>query len=234
MPILEALGNAASYQLGPVAPGELVTLFGHYLGPATPAQWELGSNGLLTIPNANVQIFFDDVPAPLIYISAGQINAIAPYSVANGLSTVRIQAAGGSVSNTGIGATATAPAIFGYGIVNEDGSLNGPSSPAPVGTYVTMYGTGLGQTVPSGVDGTVTPTTNYPTQQYPVKLTIAQSPLFSTPVPMKLLYAGPAPGLAAGVCQIDAVVPAGAQPGEDFIEIVAGPGASVPIAFYVK
>jgi len=233
-PILEALGNAASYQLGPVAPGELVTLFGHYLGPATPAQWELGSNGLLSIPNANVQIFFDDVPAPLIYISAGQINAIAPYSVANGLSTVRIQAAGGSVSNTGIGATATAPAIFGYGIVNEDGSLNGPSSPAPVGTYVTMYGTGLGQTVPSGVDGTVTPTTNYPTQQYPVKLTIAQSPLFSTPVPMKLLYAGPAPGLAAGVCQIDAVVPAGAQPGEDFIEIVAGPGASVPIAFYVK
>ena len=51
---------------------------------------------------------------------------------------------------------------------------------------------------------------------------------------MKVLYAGPAPGLAAGVCQIDAVVPVGTQPGENFIEIVAGPGASVPIAFYVK
>jgi len=234
-PILAALGNAASFQLGPVAPGELVTLFGHYLGPATPAQWQLGSDGLLTIPNANVQIFFDDVPAPLIYISAGQINAVAPYAVANGLSTVRVQAAGGSVSSTSVGATATAPGIFYYGIVNEDGSLNDPSHPAPVGTYVTMYGTGLGQTTPPGVDNTVTPTVNYPKQISSVTMTIGRNPLFSTPAPMKVLYAGPAPGLAAGVCQIDAVVPAGVEPGLNFVEIQAGAGGiGPPLAFYVQ
>ena len=151
-PILAALGNAASYQLGPVAPGELITLYGHYLGPATPGVWTIGSDGRLTIPNANVQIFFDDVPAPLIYISAGQINAVAPYAVANGFSTMRVQAAGGSVSSTGIGATTTSPGIFPYAIVNEDGSLNSPSHPAPKQSYVTMYGTGLGQTTPAGVD----------------------------------------------------------------------------------
>ena len=233
-PSFSSLVNSASFQSGPVAPGELITFYGHYLGPAAPNEWTLGSNGLLSIPGANVQVFFDDVPAPLVYISAGQVNAVAPYSVANGFSTVRIQAAGGSVSSTTIGATATAPGIFPDAIVNEDGSINGPSNPAPVGSYVQMFGTGLGQTSPAGVDGTITPTTNYPTQVYPVALTISQNPLFGSPVAMDAFYAGPAPGLAAGVCQINAFVPKGAASGENFLEIGAGPGASPPIAFYVK
>jgi uncharacterized protein (TIGR03437 family) len=233
-PIVLALGNAASYQLGPVAPGELITLFGHYLGPVTPASWTLGSDGQLTIPNANLQILFDDAPAPLIYISAGQINAIAPYSVANGFSTVRIQTAGGSVSNTSIGSTPSAPGIFYFAIVNADGSLNGAASPVPVGSYVTMYGTGLGQTTPAGVDGTLTSTVSIPKQIYPVTMSISRNELFATPVPMKVLYAGPAPGLAEGVCQIDVVIPDGVGSGENFMQIVAGPGISPPIALYVQ
>jgi uncharacterized protein (TIGR03437 family) len=217
-----------------VAPGELVSFYGHYLGPATPAEWTLGSNGVLTIPNANVQVFFDDVAAPLVYISAGQINAVAPYSVANGLSTIRIQTSGGTVSNTTIGAISTAPGIFPGAIVNEDGTLNSAANPAPVGSYVEMYGTGLGQTTPAGVDGTITPTVDYPTQVYPVAVTINRNPLFGTAVPMKVFYAGPAPGLAAGVSQINAFVPAGAESGEDFIVIMAGPQVSPAIVFYVK
>jgi uncharacterized protein (TIGR03437 family) len=233
-PILTALGNAASFQLGAVAPGELITLYGHYLGPATPASWTLSSSGQLTIPNANIQIMFDDVAAPLIYISAGQVNAIAPYSVANGVSTVRIVTAGGSISETSIGATATSPGIFPGAIVNENGTINSPSNPAPVGSYVTMYGTGLGQTNPAGVDDILTPLSNYPKQVYPVTVTLSRNPLFSTPVAMNVLYAGPAPGLVEGVGQIDAVVPAGAESGENFMEIVAGPAGCPPFAFYVK
>jgi uncharacterized protein (TIGR03437 family) len=51
---------------------------------------------------------------------------------------------------------------------------------------------------------------------------------------MKVLYAGPAPGLVEGVCQIDAVVPAGVSSGEYFMRISAGPGASPPIPIYVE
>jgi uncharacterized protein (TIGR03437 family) len=233
-PSFSSLVSSASYQSGPVAPGELITFYGHYLGPATPAEWTLGSDGKLTIPNANVQIFFDDVPAPLVYISAGQINAVAPYSVVNGFSTVRIQAAGGSVSSTTIGAIGSAPGIFPYAIVNQDGSINSATNPAAVGTYVTMFGTGLGQTSPGGVDGTVTSGSSIPTQIYSVSATLSRNPLFSTVVPMKVLYAGPAPGLAAGVCQIDAVVPAGVLPGLNFMAIAAGPGTSSPITFYAQ
>ncbi|MGA3044664.1 MAG: hypothetical protein ABSF54_28145, partial [Bryobacteraceae bacterium] len=233
-PILLALGNAASYQVGPVAPGELITLFGHYLGPAAPGDWTIGSDGKLIIPNSTVQIFFDDVPAPMIYTSAGQINAIAPYEVANGFSTVRIQTAGGSISITGVGATATSPAIFPYAIVNEDGSLNSPAHPAPALSYVTMYGTGLGQTTPAGVDDILTPLSNFPTQVYPVTLSISQNPLFTAPLSMYVYYAGPAPGLVEGVSQIDAKVPAGLPSGENFMQILAGPNGSPSITLYVQ
>ena len=233
-PSFSSLVSSASFQTGPVAPGELITFFGHYLGPAAPNTWTLGANGVLTIPNANIQVFFDDVPAPLVYISAGQVNAVAPYSTANGISTVRIQTAGGSVSSTSIAAAATAPGIFPNAIVNENGSINGPSNPAPVGSYVEMYGTGLGQTTPAGVDGTLTPVTNYPTQVYPVSLMVDDNPLFDPPVPMKVFYFGPAPGLAAGVCQINAYVPSVTTSGENFIEITAGTATSPAIAFYVQ
>ena len=233
-PILTVLGNAASFELGPVAPGELITLYGHYLGPATPAVWTIGADGKLTIPNANVQILFDDVPAPLIYVSAGQINAVAPYEVANGLSTVTIKTAGGSVSTNSIGATATSPGIFPYAIVNQDGSVNTSSNPAPVGSYVTMYGTGLGQTTPAGVDDILTPLSNFPTQVYSAALTISRNPLFSTLLPMHVYYAGPAPGLVEGVCQIDAEIPMGVESGENFVTIAAGPAASPPFTVYVQ
>jgi uncharacterized protein (TIGR03437 family) len=233
-PTFSSLVSSASFQPGPVAPGELITFYGHYLGPATPVDPFTDGGFPTQFPSANVQVFFDDVPAALVYLSAGQVNVVTPYSVVNGFSTVRVQAAGGSVSSATIGAAATAPGIFPGAIINQDGSVNSASHPAPVGSYVTMYGTGLGQTTPAGVDGMLTPTSNFPKQIYSVALTISRNPLFSTPVPMTVSYAGPAPGLVEGVCQINAVVPAGVDPGENFVEIAAGPGASPSITLYVQ
>jgi len=51
---------------------------------------------------------------------------------------------------------------------------------------------------------------------------------------MEMLYDGPAPGLAAGVCQIDAIVPKGAVSGENLMQILAGPNTSPAITFWVK
>ncbi len=55
----------------------------------------------------------------------------------------------------------SAPAVFtmtgsgkGQAIAaNADGSLNSPSNPEAKGSVVRLYATGLGQTVPAGVDG---------------------------------------------------------------------------------
>lgn len=233
-PSFSTLVSSASYSTGPVAPGELITFYGNYLGPAQANTWTLGSNGLLTIPNAGIQVLFDGVPAPLVYISAGQVNAVTPYSTVNGFKTLTVETAGGTVSSTTIGAAATAPGIFPDAIVNEDGTVNGPSNPASVGSYVEMYGTGLGQTTPGGVDATITPVSNYPKQVYPVTLSISKNPLFSTPIQMNVFYFGPAPGLAAGVSQINAFVPAGTESGENFVQITAGPDVNPAIPFYVQ
>ncbi len=37
--------------------------------------------------------------------------------------------------------------------VNSNGSINAASNPAPIGSILSFYATGEGQTTPSGVDG---------------------------------------------------------------------------------
>jgi uncharacterized protein (TIGR03437 family) len=179
-------------------------------------------------------VLFDGVAAPVVYASAGQVNVVTPYSVANGLSTVEIKTAGGSVSSATVGAATTAPGIFPGAIVNANGTINSPSNPAPVGSYVVMYGTGFGQTSPGGVDGSITPVVDYPKQIYQVFASVDRNPLFATAVPMNVFYYGPAPGLAEGVGQIDAYVPAGVASGENFIALTVGPNVSPAIFFYVQ
>jgi uncharacterized protein (TIGR03437 family) len=231
-PTFSQLVSSASFQGGGIAPGELVSFFGHYLGPATPAYWSVSDNKAVN-PNAGVQVFFDDVAATIIYVTAGQINAIAPYEVANGLHTVKVVAPGGTVSTTSVSSIGSAPAVFPSAIVNQDGTINGPSNPAPAGSYVVMYGTGLGQTTPAGVDGAVT-VSPVPRQVYAIQVSVSQNPLFSNATSMQLLYGGPAPGLVSGVFQINAVVPSGLTSGENFVTIAAGPGPSASIPLYVQ
>ncbi len=82
-PQLSCVSDAATFAMvGPVAPGQLLTLFGYGLGPQT------GVSGFPTGPSwfpnslANVQVTFDGVPAPLLYVSSGQINLQVPFEVA--------------------------------------------------------------------------------------------------------------------------------------------------------
>ena len=76
-----ALVNAASYQGGGVAPGELVTLFHADFGPASLVGAQLDSKGLVSTNLGGTQVLFDGVPAPLIYALTGQSSAIVPYEV---------------------------------------------------------------------------------------------------------------------------------------------------------
>src|SRR5260370_24254605 len=82
---------AASSQGALVSPGEIVSIIGNYLGPGTPVPMQIGPDGRVTSLLSGVQVFFNDIPAPLLYVSAGQINAVTPYAIARGsLVTVRV------------------------------------------------------------------------------------------------------------------------------------------------
>lgn len=105
--------------------------------------------------------------------------------------------------------------------MNQDGTINTASNPAPIGSIISLYATGGGQTSPTGLDGQVS-TSPLARQLLPVRVLIGQR-LIST---AELQYAGPAPGIA-GLMQINAPILPGIQPGSAApVQISAGTAAS--------
>jgi uncharacterized protein (TIGR03437 family) len=84
---------------------------------------------------------------------------------------------------------------------NQDGTPNSLSNPAVVGSTITFYATGVGQTVPPGVDGVLhRSTTAAPVNTVAIFIAgmYIGGPQFNV---------GPAPGFPADVFTIQAVVP---------------------------
>lgn len=210
----QGVSNAASYQGGGVAAGEVVTIFGQDLGDTPIATAALDEAGSLSAILQGTQVLFDGEPAPLLFASAGQVGAAVPYSVA-GTSTTSVQ-----VSHDGalsfpvtLSVAPAVPGIFtlsaqgtGAGsVLNSDYTVNSPSNPAARGDYVAIYATGEGETSPAGVDGVIT-------------LSATLLPLLTVTARIdgldaKVAFAGEAPGIVAGVLQVNAQIPAGAHPG---------------------
>jgi uncharacterized protein (TIGR03437 family) len=204
-----AVANAASYQTGVVAPGEIVAVFGAGIGPAGLVTAQLNSQGRLASNLNGTQVLFDNIPAPLVYVTANQVSAIVPYEVAGRQTTqmvvVRNQQATQALT---LAVTAVAPALFtanatGSGpaaVVNQDTSLNGPGSGAPAGSIVSLYGTGEGQTSPGGVNGRVANSLlPAPVAAVSVKIGGVDAPV---------TYAGAAAQAVAGLLQVNVRIPA--------------------------
>src|ERR1039458_8563849 len=155
--MLSYVTNAADYSKDAVSPGEIVTLFGSGLGPASIATLQV-SNGTVTNTLAGTQVLFDGVAAPMIYSLNGQVSAVVPYAVAGKASTqVQVQYQG-VVSNTvTMPVRAATPAIFsldstGVGpgaILNQDTSIDSTGNPAARLSVIALYCTGGGVTSPA-------------------------------------------------------------------------------------
>jgi len=195
--------NAASMQPGPVAPGELVSIFGSGMGPADALQGKFNSAGMMDTTLGSVEVLFDGEAAPLFYVQANQINAQVPYSVAGRAETkLEIRYQGQARARATLPVTSSAPGVFAV-MVNEDGTINSESNAAARGSVITFYATGEGVTSPAGAAGKAAqPPLAAPV--LPVQLTIGGNPA-------EILYAASAPGFA-GLMQINARVPAGFVP----------------------
>jgi uncharacterized protein (TIGR03437 family) len=226
-PTIVSMVNAASYIDGAISPGEMVTIFGSGIGPATAAYATTDpSTGKLATTIGGVQVLFSGVAAPLIYASSTQVSAVVPYEMASFANpAVWIEYAGETSNTDQVTLAPTAAGLFaqnssgsGTGaILNQDNSLNGPGHPAAKGSIVQVYMTGEGQTNPQGVTGAITAATLPPPQV--------------TPQPMQLIqvwiggqqalwtYAGEAPGMVAGVMQLNVQIPANAPSGALTIQV---------------
>jgi uncharacterized protein (TIGR03437 family) len=203
---ISAVLNAASFLGGAVSPGELVSIFGANIGP-TPAVGAQLAGQHITTETGNSAVLFDGVEAPILFTSATQINAVVPFGVAGPNTKIQILYQGTEVASTTMPVQDAAPAVFsldGSGggpgaILNSDLSINSATNEAPRGTFIVLYATGLGLTTPDSDDGLITGST-LAQPNLDVSVTIEG-------VPAKVLYAGAAPGLVAGMIQINVVVP---------------------------
>lgn len=229
---LSAVVNSASYLGGAVSPGELVTIFGANIGPS-PGTSSAVDGDSLSKTAGGTQVLFDGNAAPLLYVSSGQINAVVPFAVAGPTTKVEVVQQGQTGASITVPVQAASPALFaidgsggGQGaILNQDGSVNSQTNPASRGSVVVLYGTGGGLTTPASVDGLLTPPP-YPLLMPPVTVTIDSRPA-------QVLYAGAAPGMVAGVMQINAVVPATATQATSDQVVVTIDGYASPTAITV-
>ena len=238
-PALPAAGiaNAASYVSGPVAPGEIVSLFGTAIGPANHAFLTLTNPRLVANSIAGLHVLFDGVPAPILYASAGQVNVVVPYAVSGRSSTqLQVEYLGALSPLVTLPVASAAPGVFtldmsgkGPGAIRnvKDESVNSATNPAAPGDWVSIYATGHGTTTPSGVDGLVA-SAPFPQADAKVSVTIGG-------LPCQTNYAGAAPGFVSGLLQVNAQIPEGVTPGPSVpVEItIAGansqPGVTVAI-----
>ncbi|HEY4089072.1 MAG TPA: IPT/TIG domain-containing protein [Bryobacteraceae bacterium] len=206
----------------PISPGEIIVLFGTGLGPDTLVSNNLGSDGKFGTSLAGTTVNVGGVNAPIIYTSSTLVSVVVPYAV-DGLSTADVYVTyqgNKSLVNT-VQVAATAPGLFtldssGAGnalAVNvSNAQLNTPSNPASQGDFLILYATGEGQTTPVGVDGQLAPSPT-PIPTHSVAATV-------NGIPANVTYAGGAPGIVAGVMQVNLQIPNGVPPGAATVKLL--------------
>ena len=218
----QAVVNAASYQGGGVAPGELVTVFGSGLGPASLQKPTVSAASVVDTLAGGTRVLFDGIAAPMIYSVSGQISAVAPFGLQGRSSTqVQVEFQGTRSTAVTVPVVNSAPAVFtsnasgkGQGaILNQDFSVNGASNPATAGTAIMIYLTGAGAMLTPVTDGAIASAVASIAQNVTVRI----GGVTVTP-----LYAGAAPGIVQGVVQINAVVPAGIPAGNASVDVTVG------------
>src|ERR1035438_3276072 len=144
------IANAASVLAGPVAAGELVTLYGSGLGPEDLTINPPDATGAVSSEAAGTEVLFDGVAAPVIYTSATQAAALVP-SISGSTTSVEVRYRGKTALGFTVPVAPSAPALFTYdstgrglaAATDQDHSYNGFTSSAMSGDTVTLFATGM-------------------------------------------------------------------------------------------
>ena len=219
--------NAFS-SLPSIAPGSLISIFGTNLaagdGSATATPLPVSLNG--------TSVSIDGTLAPLLFVSATQINAQAPLGTP--LGTVALVVRNGALQSAPVkvDVRAAAPGILALSggshalAVNYPGGvLNAPENPVHPGEYVVVYVTGQGL-----VDRPVTDGAESPANPLSLPLAAVQATLGGKPA--AVAFAGLAPGFV-GLLQVNLLIPdiaGGEQPLAVTVADVAANATVVSVA----
>lgn len=194
----------------PVAPGEVLTIFGTNIGNPTGQTAQPDANGLYETQFAGTTVTFNGIAAPILSSGPLQVSVVAPYEISGATNAnIVVSYQGATAASVNVPVAAVSPGIFtaistgiagGLPILNSDGSVNSPSNAAVEASNITLFVTGEGLTTPGGVDGLVNGSSNTATPVQPVSVTIGGTSA-------TVVSAAEAPGQVAGVLQVVATLP---------------------------
>ena len=208
-PLVKSVTNAASFLSADAVPGMIFTIFGAGIGPDQTTGVQL-VNGVISTTTGNTRVFFDEIPAPMIYAARDQVAGVVPYGIASrSVVQLAVETRGIRSDPFQLRVSSTSPGIFtsntsGRGnaaALNQDGSVNSGVNPANPGSVVVLYLTGEGLVTPTPSDGQLT--------TLPLPRLVATVGVRFGLIPGTIEYAGPAPGLVAGLLQVNVRVPLG-------------------------
>jgi uncharacterized protein (TIGR03437 family) len=202
----ESVVQAASFEPR-LAPGSIISVFG---------------NGLPKSGDSVAAVEWNGVALPVFFSNGFQLNTALPEGIA-GSGVLRLASKFGS-TNVNLDLNSHTPAVFTLAnglaaIVNQDGSLNAPLSPAARGQVITLYGTGFGLT--SAGAGALRNVLEMPTLQVQGQDLLPQ-------------FAGLAPGFV-GLYQLNVLLPSTLSPGLNLeARILQGGVSSPPVRFSLR
>jgi uncharacterized protein (TIGR03437 family) len=200
--------NAAS-SLPAIAPGSLISIYGVNLASATAAAPSL------PLPTAlnGTSVSINGIDAPLLFASAGQINAQVPFEVQPGSATLQIQVGTLQGAPVAFKVQPIAPGVLSVIQNAADGTVNSPQTPVQPGQYVTVYVTGQGAVDPAVPTGAAAPAGPFALPLATVQTQIGGQDATVT-------FAGLAPELA-GLMQVNLLLPA-LPPGDQPLVVTVG------------
>jgi uncharacterized protein (TIGR03437 family) len=217
-PTVAAAVNGASFS-GGAAPGSIASIFGTWLGDAVT-----GASAVpLPASLSGVSLSINGTPAPLWFVSPTQINFEMPVEVTPGTATAVVTFGDTSTAPFSVTVPQAAPGIFTYGAnravaVNNPGqTLTDSSNPAPVGSVITVYLTGIGPVDQPVADNTLSPASPPARATLPASATIGGQGA-------AIQFIGLTPGSIA-LAQANIVVP-NLAPGDYPVVITVGGAAS--------
>lgn len=221
-PKIFGIGNAAGGSLaGRISPAEVISIYGPHIGPAAGTA---PAPPVSTYPTSleGVQVSIGGIPAPLLYVSDSQINAVVPMEVTP-QAAATIQITNGSVLTPAypVWIDVSDARVF-PGVVNQNGSLNSETNPAKAISFVSFYATGWQASFAPLTDGQVA------RQASSECIVLACSASQGI-----IVYAGAAPGIVAGVTQFNLQLNSGVQPAGLQQETISISGLNQTISVWV-
>ena len=158
----------------------------------------------------------DGLPAPLYYVSPGQVNLQVPYEIAPGPATLTVHTPDGRSVDQAIYVNPVAPGVF----TTTDRHIV-PSSQARAGDYATLFINGQGPVSPVATAGASPPNPDHvPVSGLPSPYAYVQ--VFVAGVEASTVFVG-IPYFLAGVTQVNFLVPPSTPVGTQPVEVrVAG------------